>query len=333
MICAHCGAEIPEDVSFCTKCGKPVEKLDSATTKPLETIQIENPIFCQHCGAKLPEDAAFCSQCGKPVKDVSAPDITETMATAAAVPLTAAAASTAPMPADLAQEQSKTADDSTTKPDTSSSKNSNNGSSHTRILVIIIIILVVLLLALAFFLFDPFGISPSSKDAETATNTEEATSSDKQEPENQNSNTSDEEENDDSDATDTQDEEEFPEEVQEAIDGETPDYPTDIQSAMASPDGYIMNLDSNYMTASAKSALGNLTDVELCLVRNEIYARHGRMFDTDWIQQYFDSKNWYEPEYTPEEFDALSDPLNKYEKANIEDIKEVEKSRNSPYLK
>ncbi|HEY2964487.1 MAG TPA: YARHG domain-containing protein [Pyrinomonadaceae bacterium] len=35
---------------------------------------------------------------------------------------------------------------------------------------------------------------------------------------------------------------------------------------------------------------------ELRLLRNEIYARHGRMFHADWLQQYFSSQSWYSPD-------------------------------------
>ncbi len=37
---------------------------------------------------------------------------------------------------------------------------------------------------------------------------------------------------------------------------------------------------------------------ELTLIRNEIYARHGRTFQTAWIQAYFDSQSWYQRDPT-----------------------------------
>ena len=49
---------------------------------------------------------------------------------------------------------------------------------------------------------------------------------------------------------------------------------------------------------------------KLSIARNEIYARHGRMFDTEWLQEYFDSKPWYEGIYNAADFDqnvTLSD--------------------------
>lgn len=35
---------------------------------------------------------------------------------------------------------------------------------------------------------------------------------------------------------------------------------------------------------------------ELRLLRNEVYARHGRMFHADWLQQYFYQQPWYAPD-------------------------------------
>ena len=54
----------------------------------------------------------------------------------------------------------------------------------------------------------------------------------------------------------------------------------------------------------------------LKLAKNEIYARHGRMFMDREIYEYFLTRMWYEPTYAPEEFDESC--LNEYEKANIE---------------
>ena len=60
----------------------------------------------------------------------------------------------------------------------------------------------------------------------------------------------------------------------------------------------------------------------LRLARNEIYARHGRIFDSADLNQYFNSQSWYLGLYTANEFDESW--LNKYEKANINLIKSYE---------
>lgn len=74
--------------------------------------------------------------------------------------------------------------------------------------------------------------------------------------------------------------------------------------------------DSRYIT---EEEVHSLSSGDIRLARNEIYARHGRMFNDDALQLYFDSKSWYTAEYTVDEFDALGNSLfNNYEIANLE---------------
>ncbi|WP_022762597.1 YARHG domain-containing protein [Butyrivibrio sp. AD3002] len=77
-----------------------------------------------------------------------------------------------------------------------------------------------------------------------------------------------------------------------------------------------------------KSYISSLTNEELRIARNEIYARHGRMFNSDDLQNYFNSKSWYSPRYSPDEFNAMGDSmLNAYEKANRDAIAAEENRR------
>ena len=62
-------------------------------------------------------------------------------------------------------------------------------------------------------------------------------------------------------------------------------------------------------TLLTETDLIGLTTDELAYARNEIYARHGRMFITQKYQDYFNGKSWYEPKYTPEKFDTLTSAL------------------------
>ena len=58
---------------------------------------------------------------------------------------------------------------------------------------------------------------------------------------------------------------------------------------------------------------------ELRLLRNEIYARHGRIFRTDWLSQYFFSQPWYGPKE-----DFKDEEISGNEKTNIETIVKYE---------
>lgn len=98
------------------------------------------------------------------------------------------------------------------------------------------------------------------------------------------------------------------------------------ESDTATDDEYIFpDADSEYLTASE---VARLSDDELRLARNEFYARHGRIFDSEDLQDYFESKSWYVPIYTAEEMDEMGLSIfNEYEIANIELIVEEESSR------
>lgn len=71
------------------------------------------------------------------------------------------------------------------------------------------------------------------------------------------------------------------------------------------------------------SDLAGLDADELELARNEIYARAGRRFNTDYIQDYFDDKWWYVGTIEPEDF--TENMLNDVEKYNVNFIRNYEK--------
>jgi len=54
---------------------------------------------------------------------------------------------------------------------------------------------------------------------------------------------------------------------------------------------------------------------ELRLLRNEVYARHGRQFSAEWLQQYFWGQPWYQPDPSFKD-EELSGP----DKQNVETI-------------
>ena len=65
----------------------------------------------------------------------------------------------------------------------------------------------------------------------------------------------------------------------------------------------------------AETMLRGLSLHELRLLRNEIYARHGRIFKTVWIQQYFGGQSWYDPKD-----DFKDEDISGKDKTNIETI-------------
>ena len=74
-----------------------------------------------------------------------------------------------------------------------------------------------------------------------------------------------------------------------------------------------------------KSDLYGLSAEELRYARNEIYARHGRRFSDEELQDYFDSKEWYRGTIDPEDFKESE--LTDTETANRDLILEYEKEK------
>lgn len=86
-------------------------------------------------------------------------------------------------------------------------------------------------------------------------------------------------------------------------------------------------LDGSDNRLIAKSELLPLTEWELKVARNEIYARHGRKFSHQDLKCYFERLPWYtiNPRFSDSQ-------LNKVEQKNVQTILAYEKSLNSPFL-
>jgi hypothetical protein len=72
--------------------------------------------------------------------------------------------------------------------------------------------------------------------------------------------------------------------------------------------------------------LGDMFAEDLKVLRNEIYARHGRVFKDPELQKYFEQQPWYKA--NP---DFKDDQLNEIEAANLAKIKKAEESATSKF--
>ncbi len=96
-----------------------------------------------------------------------------------------------------------------------------------------------------------------------------------------------------------------------------------VQDGKESPDGYIFpDADKEYLS---ESMLQYFSDEDLRLGVNEIYARHGRAFQTEDLNIYFSRKNWYRGTIPAESFSESV--FNSYEKSNIDLIARIREER------
>ena len=107
----------------------------------------------------------------------------------------------------------------------------------------------------------------------------------------------------------------------------TPTPAEQAQNTAETGEYFFPESSNRYLTDEEISAYSS---DQLELAKNEIYARHGRQFVTDYIADYFNSKSWYQGTIDPDPFDADQNSIfNEYELANISKIAEWEEQKAS----
>lgn len=79
------------------------------------------------------------------------------------------------------------------------------------------------------------------------------------------------------------------------------------------------------------SELESMSTQDLCLARNEIFARHGLIFQSPPLRDHFESQSWYAGETTSQA--RVDSALSATERQNVARIKALETKRGSRYLK
>ncbi|MDZ8222469.1 protein kinase domain-containing protein [Nostoc sp. ChiVER01] len=112
-----------------------------------------------------------------------------------------------------------------------------------------------------------------------------------------------------------------------------PTTPFPTQSITISPDA--TTPVSTYFWLSQRlvtdTDLDGKDGFELDIMRNSIFANHGRRFDTPEIQDYFNKQPWYHPIYSPQAFPPKL--LSKLEQQNVEYISKYQDRYGLRYFK
>ena len=96
-----------------------------------------------------------------------------------------------------------------------------------------------------------------------------------------------------------------------------------LLDAKLTADGFLMPFSDRELIP--EDLLHRLSDDDLRLIVNEIYARRGRRFNSKDLQEYFDGKSWYKGTVAPEAFDESV--FNSFEKANADLIAGIQNER------
>ena len=254
-------------------------------------------MYCQNCGAWMPDDSQFCTKCGAKVADLE-----ET--TASSDPTLEPTPEFMPEPTMVAPDTVVSA----AKPvERQKSVRQGRNDSQVAIIACLSVLLVALVAVLVYtqLLARPNTTDSSSSAASKTVSTTSSSNSDSTGKSGTTIGTTTPTDTKTTTTTDTK----------------------STSETSTSSDYVLPDSDTHLYT---RDELESLSDQQLFYARNEIYARHGRGFDSDELQTYFDSKSWYTRQYDPADFpDSL---LNSTEKANAGLMLEIEKDRNSPYV-
>ncbi len=318
MFCTRCGKDIKEGNRFCEGCGALAPQGEgrsaspAAATRPLASVGDSStmplPVMAGMSDDRNPSSTAskaFCTGCGASLQEGTA------FCTRCGKAVSGA---DAPLP-----QRSR---DGASKAESSKKSSSNKG-----LIIGLVAAGVVLLVAAGVVLYLLFGQSAQSIEPVAA----DAPAASVETPQKA-SNAAEE------DAA-TYDELESGEEPPATRGSAEPETSIDEATApepapapVEEPTASEYMLPDSDTRAYTTSELSALSDWELFVARNEIFARHGRGFQNPELAQYFGEKSWYTQRYSPEEFDAMSSPLSAVEKQNTETMLALEQSRGSQYL-
>lgn len=303
MKCTTCGASIPENALFCTVCGakvQPQQQPKPMQTKPAQicrqcgAVIPEGNLFCTACGAKaqpqqqprpaaVPRPGKTCPVCGKPVAEgytfcisCGTPLNAKTQTAPAPepqrpAPMTVCRSCGASVPVGSKRCTACGADLH------AASQREPERKSRTGL---IIGILCAILAAIGIFAVLFFTGALDGLLGVKADKTEDAAVPAEVQTETQ---------------TETESEPEAATPSPSPSEAPSPSpTPTPEAEEPEEPDYLLPDSSTRRIT---EEDLRDLSWRELCLARNEIFARHGRTFETPEIAAYFNGKDWYDGRY------------------------------------
>ncbi len=274
-------------------------------------------MFCTKCGNELPVNAKFCTKCGTKVEAFQ-PGAIQPNPTPqrASVPQQESTQQQTPVrqasPAPQPQQKKNEKVTKTKNSEKISNKNKNetekkSGSGAMVYLLIGAAVLIIILIAIIVLLFIK-GNQPAKQDDITdkpVVTTEQTTETEMS--------------TEQTDRKDVSGQQEASEKTPEVINKEDTTGNEDMGT-----DGAVGEEEAEYILPESASRLlteadlENLTQEDLRIARNEIYARHGRKFLDEGLQEYFNGKSWYNGTIEPDDF--KEDMLSEIERTNEDTI-------------
>ncbi|MGM9554227.1 MAG: YARHG domain-containing protein [Faecousia sp.] len=240
-------------------------------------------MFCKRCGAQLPADGLFCTNCGTRNETQGEKRHREQVATSK-----------------LVREQFI----APTPPDDHKNDKSNRGLTVAllSVLLAIFVICIALLVVLLNHRTDKTDTGVTAENT-VQTDAETEKTSAPTEPETEHTTEPETEQ-----TTEPETEQTTEPETTEALQSSSGGFGEYVYDG----DYLIIGSDSRYIT---EDDISWMTERDMQMAINEIYARNGRRFNSPEIRAYFESKSWYHGSILPDDF--TEGILNEYERANI----------------
>lgn len=224
-------------------------------------------MYCEKCGAKLPDDARFCDACGAPT--ILAEEKQEDQLTGESQPQPTQDAA-----ASLQAELSKKIE------------------PITVVVIVLSVVAAVMVVGLvALYVVKPpissLANTPFSSITTGGGSTLDEGAFDKESVGESTSHSDGEDANSASDSAPDSEESDVAEDVSTTGNADDTGRPGNTSAT-----GNYIIPDSSSRLLSA-SDLSGYSDDELCIAMNEIWTRHGRRFNNQWLQRYFDGQDWY----------------------------------------
>ena len=261
-------------------------------------------MFCTNCGAKVPDGTKFCTSCGAELgRRAARPD------------------DTASMPVVDSQPTMRVSGYAPASPVPSSAPAPREKAGAAGVVAVVMSLVALAAVVALVVVLDPFGLRGTE-------GSDEAVQTQQEQPAEQ-ANEQDAEKDDDAAESDDA----APSGGDNNVVVVVGQDEQDAEDAEPQEDSSTYILSDSGSHRYTDGELSDLSDWELYLARNEIFARRGREFRNEDLQRYFESKSWYTPTYSPDDFDArTSELLNDVERANAETILKLEQSRGSQYI-
>lgn len=293
------------------------------------------PKFCTTCGNPLDGSTKFCTKCGAPVVAGDA-DTTIVQNPIAAEPTpatTAPVATPVPNPAPAATAAPAAAPAPEVAPAPETEKPGLSGGKIAAIAGGCVAAAVAVTLAICIFVL-PANSSTSAKSETTQATTAKAAKKKKakkaKEEEAETAEKTETATDDASKTTESTDDASKTTNVNVTVNNNgtagtttSTSTGTTTNTSTSSSSGYILPESSTRVYSVSELTSMGLSRSQLTLAKNEIYARHGRGFNTDWIRNYFQSQSWYTQTYSAEEGANGRDAqvLNSVETQNVANLK------------